>query len=112
MNANRFRTLDILLADCSGMALCESNSHASAPGERLPSPTGDTLPSNRELLLDWFLKNHVQLTAWVGDSETHAHLMIMDPLAAIREAGLQIGDELIPELKSVAREIANVLKDS
>jgi hypothetical protein len=70
------------------------------------------LPSNRELLLDWFLKNHVKLTAWVGESETHAQLIIMDPVAAIREAGLQIRDELIPELKSAAREIADVLKQS
>ena len=63
------------------------------------------LPSLVERLLDWFQQNGAQLKAWEAESGTHAQLLLSDPLKSIREAGLAIPDDLIPELQRTAKAI-------
>ncbi len=65
----------------------------------------DTVPSNLERLLNWFEENNAQLNAWVSRSEIRAQLMLVDPLTAIQQAGLQISGDLIPELRNIAKAI-------
>jgi hypothetical protein len=68
------------------------------------------VPSNPERLLNWFRQNAAQLKAWTAQSESHARLMLLDPLQAIRAAGLAIPDDLIPELQSSAKAIATMFQ--
>ena len=70
------------------------------------------MPLKPERLLEWFRQNATQLKAWMAQSETHAQLMLSDPLQAIRAAGLAIPDDLIPELQSAARAIAAMSQQS
>lgn len=77
-----------------------------------PDEIQDPSPSPRERLLDWFQQNRAQLDAWAAESDTHAKLMLFDPLRAIREAGLVVPQDLIPELQRAAKAIRGYVQSS
>jgi hypothetical protein len=66
------------------------------------------LNSITERLLDWFYSNEAHLHQWVDASVQNAHTFAVDPVTAIRSAGLQLDDELVCELESVARALRSV----
>lgn len=77
-----------------------------------PGEIEDPSPSPRERLLDWFQQNRAQLDAWAAESGAHAILMLLDPLTAIREAGLVVPQDLIPELQRAAKAIRGYVQSS
>lgn len=51
-----------------------------------------------------------QLQNWLQSSPENARLFRIDPLAAMRAAGLDIDDEIMLELKRIMSSIARKLK--
>lgn len=74
------------------------------------SPRRNVVPRNPDRLVAELGKVEVRLQSWIGASDKNAKLFRRDPIAALREAGLQIDDELMCELERLMGGIANKLK--
>jgi hypothetical protein len=62
-----------------------------------------------ELLLAWFHTNRGTLQEWLVASDRHERWFVNDPMAAIGAAGLTLQEELIGELESAARILAQLM---
>jgi hypothetical protein len=68
-----------------------------------PSPEPDRL-------LDQLDKVERQLQNWIGKSAKNAAWFRRDPLSAMREAGLNIDDEIMLDLELITKTIAKKLQ--
>jgi hypothetical protein len=73
-------------------------------------PRRNVVPHNTDRLVAALGRHERRLQGWIAASEKNAELFRRDPVAAMREAGLQIEDDLICELEQLIGGIAAKLK--
>ncbi len=61
-------------------------------------------------LLEHLTKVERDLKKWINDSSKNADWFRRDPLGAMRAAGLNIEDDIMLELETIAKSIAKKLK--
>jgi hypothetical protein len=61
-------------------------------------------------LLDHLNKVEQDLKKWIGDSKKNADLFRLDPLGAMRAAGLNLEDDIMLELEMITKSIAKKLE--
>jgi hypothetical protein len=61
-------------------------------------------------LLDHLTKVERDLKKWIGSSSKNAEWFQRDPLGAMREAGLNLEDDIMLELEMITRSIAKKIK--
>jgi len=73
-------------------------------------PRRNIMPRNPDRLVAALGRYEKRLQAWIAASEKNGRLFRRDPVAAMREAGLEIEDDLICELEQLMGGIAAKLK--
>jgi hypothetical protein len=96
-----FLICDVLEARIMEKALLETSSVTAHDQEREKEKI--------ELLLAWFHMNRGTLQEWLVASDRHERWFVNDPMAAIGAAGLTLQEELIGELESAARILAQLM---
>jgi hypothetical protein len=69
-----------------------------------------TPPAGADPLLHRLDKVEAQLQEWIDSSPSHAEQFRRDPLGAIREAGLNMDDDIMLELELITKAIAKKLR--
>jgi hypothetical protein len=73
-------------------------------------PRRNVVPRNPDRLVAALGRHERRLQAWIAASEQNGRLFRLDPVAAMRVAGLEIEDDLICELEQLMGGIAAKLK--
>jgi len=73
-------------------------------------PRRNVMPRNTDRLVAALGRHERRLQGWIATSKKNAELFRRDPVAAMREAGLQIEDDLMCELEQLMGGIAAKLK--
>lgn len=73
-------------------------------------PRRNIVPRNTDRLVAALGRHERRLQEWIAASEKNAKLFRRDPMAAMRQAGLEIEDDLMCELEQLMGGIAAKLK--
>ena len=76
----------------------------------LSTPRRNVVPRNQDRLVAELGKIEGRLQKWMAASSKNARLFRQDPIAAMREAGLEIEDDLLCELEQLMGGIAAKFK--